>query len=102
MACRISPIRLHWGLMAVLAAAGSCTNAGSDAPACPTAPACLLDGAADSVSPRPTSISGVAQKGPFVRGTRVTVQELDDRLMPVGHTFEVETNDDLGAFAVPV
>jgi len=64
--------------------------------------ACSSDEPQGSVAPRPAAISGVVQKGPFVRGTRVTVQELDATLSPNGRTFEVETTDDLGAFTIPV
>jgi streptogramin lyase len=58
-------------------------------------------GAEDPVV-RPSAIAGAVQKGPFVRGTTVTVQELDDTLRPTGRSFEVATTDDLGGFTVPV
>jgi hypothetical protein len=51
---------------------------------------------------RPTAIAGFVQKGPFVRGTTVTVQELDDKLVPTGRSYDVATTDDLGGFNVPV
>ena len=50
----------------------------------------------------PTPIAGVVQKGPFVRGSAVTVQSLDDQLAPTGQSFDVPTSDDLGDFALPV
>src|SRR5439155_17586885 len=65
-------------------------------------PAC---GASDASTDRfawPAAINGVAQKGPFVRGTVVTVHELTNALVPVGRNFDVVTGDDLGGFTVPV
>jgi streptogramin lyase len=50
----------------------------------------------------PVQVDGVVQKGPFVRGTTVTVQELDRGLTPTGHTFDIATTDDLGGFKIPV
>jgi hypothetical protein len=44
----------------------------------------------------------VVQKGPFIHGSSVTVQSLDEHLAPTGQTFEVVTADDLGNFKVPV
>jgi hypothetical protein len=46
-------------------------------------------------------ISGTVQKGPFILGTSVTLQELDDQLNPTGITFDVTTNDQEGDFAIP-
>jgi hypothetical protein len=51
---------------------------------------------------QPRAIVGVIQKGPFIRGTTITVQELDAKLSPTGRTFDVTTTDDLGGFDVPV
>ncbi len=48
-----------------------------------------------------TTLSGVVQKGPFVRGSSVTVQELDVSLTPTGLTFSVSTRDDEGDFTLP-
>ncbi len=50
----------------------------------------------------PTALSGEVQKGPFVRASSVTVQELDSTLAPTGRTFQVTTNDDEGDFSIPV
>jgi hypothetical protein len=50
----------------------------------------------------PTTLSGAVQKGPFVRGSSVTVQELDSTLTPTGRSFQVTTNDDEGDFDIPV
>lgn len=43
---------------------------------------------------------GSFQKGPFVAGTTVTVQELDDNLMPTGASYTTTTNS-IGYFSVP-
>jgi len=47
-------------------------------------------------------VLGSVQKGPFIRGTTLTLQELDDSLSPTGRAFTFETNDDLGHFTLPV
>jgi hypothetical protein len=52
-------------------------------------------------SSRPTSISGVVEKGPFILGSSVTVQTLDAHLVPTGQTFGVVTSDNLGSFVAP-
>ena len=44
---------------------------------------------------------GGAQKGPFVLGSQVQVQELDSNLEPTGTVFNVETKDDEGNFNFP-
>ncbi len=42
--------------------------------------------------------SGAFQKGPFIAGTTVTIQELDDELKPIGVTYTTVT-DDSGRFS---
>ncbi len=42
--------------------------------------------------------SGYVQKGPFVSGSQITIQELDDWLVPTGKTYITTTNDDFGSF----
>lgn len=66
--------------------------------ACTTTPR----SSAPDASVLPSSVSGVVQKGPFIRGTSVTVQSLDANLAPTGQTFDVVTSDDQGSFDVPV
>ena len=46
------------------------------------------------------TIGGLVQKGPFVTGTSVQVQELDNRLNPTGTSFETQINDDFGSFTL--
>ena len=49
------------------------------------------------------TISGVSQKGPFVNGSSVTVQELDgETLSQTGGSFEGKIKNDLGEFSVKV
>ena len=49
------------------------------------------------------TISGVSQKGPFVNGSRVTVQELNGKtLAQTGLGFEGKIKNDLGEFSVKV
>jgi hypothetical protein len=69
---------------------------------CSGEPASATTNRSDATVVTPTSISGVVQKGPFVRGSTVTVQQLDATLAPTGQTFEVATKDDQGDFDVPV
>ena len=42
--------------------------------------------------------SGVAQKGPLIRGSGVTVQELSKSLAPTGKQYSFQINSDLGTF----
>jgi hypothetical protein len=81
------------------AAASSASDSGADSTS-----VTLTDAAADGAEAAtlPTALSGAVQKGPFVRGSSVTVQELDPTLMPTGRTFQVTTNDDEGDFTIPV
>lgn len=47
-----------------------------------------------------TTIKGVVEKGPFVRGTSLHIYELDDKLNPTGRSFKTEIIDDLGNFSL--
>ena len=58
-------------------------------------------GAGGSSTSLSHSVLGSVQKGPFIRGTTLTLQELDDSLSPTGRSFTFETNDDLGHFILP-
>ena len=49
------------------------------------------------------TVSGVSQKGPFVNGSSVTVQELDgETLSQTGNSFEGKIRNDMGEFSVKV
>lgn len=43
--------------------------------------------------------SGVAQKGPLIRGSTVIAQELDSSLSPTGKQYTYQTTSDLGTFS---
>lgn len=43
--------------------------------------------------------SGVAEKGPLIKGSTVTAQELDPKLSPTGKQYSYQTNSDLGTFS---
>ncbi|HBY73823.1 MAG TPA: hypothetical protein DEG44_03980 [Candidatus Kerfeldbacteria bacterium] len=45
-----------------------------------------------------TPLTGYIQKGPFISGSAITVQELDDRLQPTGVSYQVTTNSDFGDY----
>ena len=46
------------------------------------------------------TLSGQAQKGPLIFGSRIWVSELDTKLNPNGKSYLIQTTDDLGNFAV--
>ncbi|WP_405333034.1 fibrobacter succinogenes major paralogous domain-containing protein [Fibrobacter sp.] len=49
------------------------------------------------------TISGVSQKGPFVKGSSVTVQELDGKtLVRTGNSYEGKIKNDMGEFSIKV
>lgn len=43
-------------------------------------------------------INGYIQKGPFISGTAITIQELDERLQPTGTSYQVTTSSDFGDY----
>ncbi len=49
---------------------------------------------------RVSSISGVAQKGQFLRGSSVTIYALDKNLNATGLSYPTQTSDDMGSFSV--
>lgn len=47
----------------------------------------------------PTSpLNGYIQKGPFISGTTITIQELNDQLQPTGTNYQVTTSSDFGDY----
>ncbi|MBI2416120.1 MAG: hypothetical protein HYV33_05695 [Candidatus Kerfeldbacteria bacterium] len=46
----------------------------------------------------PAPLTGYIQKGPFISGSDITVQELDDQLQPTGQSYQVTTNSDFGDY----
>ncbi|HNT27287.1 MAG TPA: DUF1566 domain-containing protein [bacterium] len=57
------------------------------------------DPATDSDAPQFT-IAGFVQKGPFVQGSEITIQELDASLVPIGTSYTTDTIDDFGSFGI--
>ena len=47
-----------------------------------------------------SSISGFAQKGPFIKGSNITAYPLNDKLLPTGECFTSSVKDNLGSFSV--
>lgn len=43
-------------------------------------------------------LQGYIQKGPFISGSSITIQELDDRLQPTGKNYQVTTGSDFGDY----
>ncbi len=48
------------------------------------------------------NLNGLIQKGPFTGGATITIQELDENLVPTGKTYNTVINDDFGGFSIPV
>lgn len=56
------------------------------------------EGAGDS--PVSYNVSGKVEKGPFISGSTITVQPMDDRLQVMGEMYSTTINDDLGNFTL--
>jgi hypothetical protein len=48
----------------------------------------------------PYSVRGYIQKGPFISGSTIIIQELDNSFNPTGITYQTSTNDDFGSFTI--
>jgi sugar lactone lactonase YvrE len=59
-----------------------------------------ISGCASSEDGQSYGISGFVQKGPFVQGSKVTIQELDKALVPTGRVYYTQTTDYAGAFTI--
>ncbi|WP_346239213.1 hypothetical protein ABDK00_010780 [Niabella insulamsoli] len=46
------------------------------------------------------NIKGKVEKGPFIKGTKLTIQELDKDLTPTGKVFHTAIVDDEGSFSI--
>jgi hypothetical protein len=64
---------------------------------------CGGSGSGAATAPPPagtyTAKSGVAQKGPLIKGSSVTAQELDAKLSPTGKQYSYQITSDLGTFS---
>lgn len=58
---------------------------------------CKKDEKAD-FKPIEAGMNGFVQKGPFISGSSIAIQELDDTFTPNGKTYNTTTNDDFGSF----
>lgn len=59
---------------------------------------CQKDKLPSNSNPGKYHISGKIEKGPFVKGSRIIVQELTEDLIPTGKTFNTSIKDDDGSF----
>jgi len=50
------------------------------------------------ISTLKTELVGIVEKGPFLKGSNVTIAELDNDLNPTGRVFNTEITDDFGHF----
>jgi len=56
----------------------------------------------DSTAPSGTQmgLNGLVQKGPFITGSTIEVQELNGNFSPNGNSFNVSTEDNFGSFSL--
>lgn len=59
-----------------------------------------LVGCGDGMGRHTYSVSGLVQKGPFIRSSSISIQEMNAQFEPTGTTYETETIDNYGSFAV--
>lgn len=52
------------------------------------------------INPKEVTITGYIQKGPFILGSSITVQELNEDFSLTGKTYTIETDDDFGSFSI--
>ena len=48
--------------------------------------------------PKDYSVKGKVEKGPFVSGSTINLQPMDEKLQPIGSTFSTTITDHLGNF----
>jgi hypothetical protein len=61
--------------------------------------ACGGGGSGSSPPMTYTATSGVAQKGPLIKGSIVTAQELNATLSPTGAQYSYQVTSDFGTFS---
>jgi hypothetical protein len=88
---RLATIKIGAVLLAVTLATSACGGGSSG-------------GSANSSGGAPpgstySAASGVAQKGPLIKGSTVNAQQLDARLSPTGQQFSYQITSDLGTFS---
>lgn len=53
-------------------------------------------------SPKSYSLTGNFEKGPFIIGSEITIQEFDDNLVSTGKTFHTETSNNVGSYNMDI
>jgi hypothetical protein len=61
---------------------------------------CGGGGGSSSHPKQPITVSGYAQKGPFINGTSITMYELQEKLLPSGKSFDTQIKDNSGKFSL--
>jgi hypothetical protein len=61
---------------------------------------CTDDADEKNTLPSTDGVSGYVQKGPFISGSNIIVQELDEDFNPTGQSYTVSTIDDFGSFVL--
>lgn len=54
----------------------------------------------DDINPVRMGLNGVVQKGPFITGSSIQIQELNENLSPNGISYNVSTEDNFGLFTL--
>ena len=67
-----------------------------------TDPTSVPDPTPTPSTPSTVELSGQFQKGPFIVGTEITIQELNADLTPTGRSFQTETTSNLGDYLLPI
>ena len=52
----------------------------------------------DNITEETYSINGAIQKGPFIQGSNITIQPLNENLKPIGQMYTTQTTNDAGMF----
>jgi hypothetical protein len=91
--CRVWICPILFGVL-LACAPGCSTSSGSGTPADASSP--------PTDATLTVTLSGVVQKGPYVLGSSITVQELDATLAPTGKSYNITTADNEGSFSLPV
>ena len=83
----------------------SSSNSGDEDDAKPSSSSATNSSADESLVGAPIqsiTVSGVSQKGPFLKGSSITIQELDGKtLAQTGKSFKVKISNDNGEFSIP-
>lgn len=67
---------------------------------CISSVSCSSDEGGEELPPASYNVSGKVEKGPFVSGSTITVQPMNERLQVTGEMYSTTINDDLGNFTL--